>query len=125
MNNDLSKTLKDILISILALAVIAFGIGLFWVDNILMWATGLLIGTAVSALKVFMLKRTLDKAVDMSPEDAKNYTRSRYTLRFVLSVVVVAVVFKVGCGNVFGVVIGLLLVQPAVYIVNFLNKRNK
>jgi ATP synthase I chain len=118
------KVLKQLAICVVALGIVALGIGLFFADNILNWIIGIIIGTALSVLKVIMLKKTLDKAVDMSPEDAKNFTRSRYTLRMVLSIAVVVAAFKIPYVNVVSVIVGLLLVQPAVYIVNFIN-RNK
>ena len=60
-----------------------------------------------------MLERTLDKAVDMDPKNANNYTRANYTMRLVVSVVIVVLACLVEQINVVGVLIGLLLVQPA------------
>lgn len=125
MDMDLSRTLKQIIITVAALGVIAFGIGLFFVGSVLYWLLGIALGTVVSVIKVILLEKTLNKAVDMSPEDAKNYTKSRYTLRLVLSVVLIVVAFKIPCFDVIGVIVGLLLIQPAVYIVNFINRKNK
>lgn len=73
-----------------------------------------------------MLERTLDKAVDMDPKNANNYTRANYTMRLVVSVVIVVLACIVEQINVVGVLIGLLLVQPAAYITNFItaNKEN-
>lgn len=122
MNTEMA--LKQIIISVAALGIIALGIGMFFVENILYWIIGIVAGTIISVIKVIMLYKTLDKAVDMSPEDAKNYTRSRYTFRMVLSIVLVIVAIKIPYVNVIGVIVGLLLVQPAVYIVNFINKNN-
>ena len=71
-------------------------------------------------LRVYMLERTLDKAVDMDPKNANNYTRANYTMRLVVSVVIVVLACLVEQINVVGVLIGLLLVQPAAYITNFI-----
>ncbi len=122
---DMSKTLKQIIITVAALGVIAFGIGIFFTENVLFWLIGIAFGTIISIIKVILLEKTLNKAVDMPPEDAKNYTRSRYTLRLVLSVVLIVAAVKIPYINVIGVIVGLLLVQPAVYIVNFANRKNK
>lgn len=67
-----------------------------------------------------MLERTLDKAVDMDSKNANNYTRANYTMRLVVSVVIVVLACLVEQINVVGVLIGLLLVQPAAYITNFI-----
>lgn len=125
MEMDIYKTLKQIIATVAALGAVAFIIGAFFAESLLFWLLGIALGTLVSVIKVILLKRTLDKAVDMSPEDAKNYTRSRYTLRLVLSVAVIAVTFKIPYFNVIGVIVGLLLIQPAVYIVNFINRKKK
>ena len=55
-----------------------------------------------------MLERTLDKAVDMDPKNANNYTRANYTMRLVVSVVIVVLACIVEQINVVGVLIGLL-----------------
>ena len=122
---DSAKTLKQIITIVVALGVIALGIGMFFANSILYWAVGIALGTFVSVLKVVMLEKTLNKAVDMAPEDAKNYTRSRYTFRMVLTIALVAVAIKIPYINVIGLIVGLLLIQPAVYIVNFINRNNK
>ena len=87
---------------------------------------GIVLGTVASLIKVYMLERTLDKAVDMDPKNANNYTRANYTMRLVVSVVIVVLACIVEQINVVGVLIGLLLVQPAAYITNFItaNKKN-
>lgn len=122
---DSYDVLKKLIVVVVALGVIVFGIGSFWTESILFWFFGILLGTGISVIKVIMLNNTLNKAVEMSPEDAKNYTRSRYTFRLVLSIVMVVVAVKIPYISVVGVIVGLLLVQPAVYIVNFLNKGQK
>lgn len=122
---DSAKTLKQIITIVVALGVIVLGIGVLFANSILYWAVGVALGTAVSVLKVVMLEKTLNKAVDMSPEDAKNYTRSRYTFRMVLTIALVVVAIKIPYINVIGLIVGLLLIQPAVYIVNFINRNNK
>lgn len=122
---DSSKVLKQIIKTVIALGAIALGVGIFFVDNRLYWILGIVLGTAISVLKVAMLNKTLNRAVDMSPEDAKNYTRSRYTYRMVISILAVVLAIKLVWFNVVGVIVGLLLVQPAVYIVNFISRKNK
>ncbi|MGN1318388.1 MAG: ATP synthase subunit I [Lachnospirales bacterium] len=120
-----ASVLKQIVKTVIALGIIALGIGLFFTSESLYWVFGIVLGTAISVFKVIMLEKTLNKAVDMSPEDAKNYTRTRYTYRLVLSILAVVVCIKIPFINVIGVIVGLLLVQPAVYIVNFFSKKNK
>ena len=61
--------------------------------------------------------------MDMTSQKAINYTRIHYTLRYFLTFVVLLVAVYRGF-NLYGVIIGVVLTIPAVYIVNFKNKNN-
>lgn len=94
--------------------------GYFLPGNKIYWIVGIVLGTIASSIKGLYAERTLDKAVDMDPKNANNYTRANYTMRLVVSVVIVVLACLVEQINVVGVLIGLLLVQPAAYITNFI-----
>lgn len=116
----MSYTCKKLSTVIAVLGLIALVVGLFFAGNKIYWIVGIVLGTVASLIKVYMLERTLDKAVDMDPKNANNYTRANYTMRLVVSVVIVVLACIVEQINVVGVLIGLLLVQPAAYIANFI-----
>ena len=116
----MSYTCKKLSTVIAVLGLIALVVGLFFASNKIYWIVGIVLGTVASLGKVYMLERTLDKAVDMDPKNANNYTRANYTMRLVVSVVIVVLACIVEQINVVGVLIGLLLVQPAAYITNFI-----
>ena len=116
----MSYTCKKLSTVIAVLGLIALVVGLFFAGNKIYWIVGIVLGTVASLIKVYMLERTLDKAVDMDPKNANNYTRANYTMRLVVSVVIVVLACIVEQINVVGVLIGLLLVQPAAYITNFI-----
>ena len=116
----MSYTCKKLSTVIAVLGLIALVVGLFFASNKIYWIVGIVLGTVASLGKVYMLERTLDKAVDMDPKNANNYTRANYTMRLVVSVVIVVLACIVEQINVVGVLIGLLLVQPAAYINNFI-----
>ncbi len=118
---NLSNTLKQIIITTIALFFIITGISVFIVKDIKSFIIGLLFGTIFSILKLILLEKTLNKAMGMSSSKAINYTRIHYTLRFFLTFVVLFVGYLRGF-DIIGVVIGILLTTPAVYIVNFKNK---
>ena len=119
MEFKMSYTCKKLSTVIAVLGLIALVVGLFFASNKIYWIVGIVLGTVASLGKVYMLERTLDKAVDMDPKNANNYTRANYTMRLV-SVVIVVLACIVEQINVVGVLIGLLLVQPAAYITNFI-----
>ena len=121
----MSDTCKKLSTVIAVLGLIALVVGLFFAGNKIYWIVGIVLGTIASLIKVYMLERTLDKAVDMDPKNANNYTRANYTMRLVVSVVIVVLACLVEQINVVGVLIGLLLVQPAAYITNFITANKK
>lgn len=120
----ISDTCKKILICIFAIGILAFLVGFNFVSNVFAYAQGLLFGTVFSMLKIMLLEKTLNKAVDMRPEDAQNFTRLHYTARFFLTLVVLAVGALVDNVSFLGVIIGLLTISPAVFIVNTIVKKN-
>ena len=112
----MSDTCKKLSTVIAVLGLIALVVGLFFAGNKIYWIVGIILGTVASLVKVYMLERT----VDMDSKNANNYTRANYTMRLVVSVVIVVLACLVEQINVVGVLIGLLLVQPAAYITNFI-----
>ena len=120
----MSDTCKKLSTVIAVLGLIALVVGLFFAGNKIYWIVGIVLGTVASLIKVYMLERTLDKAVDMDPKNANNYTRANYTMRLVVSVVIVVLACIVEQINVVGVLIGLLLVQPVSLILLLPIKKN-
>lgn len=119
----LSDTLKQIILTTIALFFIVAGFGAFISKDIKSFLIGLLFGTIFSILKMILLEKTLNKAMDMTGQKAINYTRLHYTLRYFLTFVVLLVAVYRDF-NLYGVVIGIILTIPSVYIVNFKNKNN-
>lgn len=118
----ISSTSKQIIITTLALFFIVIGVSTFFVKDIKSFLIGLVFGTMFSILKLILLEKTLNKALDMSEQKAINYTRLHYTLRYFLTFIVfLAAVYK-GL-NIIGVMIGVILTVPAVYIVNLKIKK--
>ena len=116
----ISDTSKQIIVTTIALFCIIFGIATFIVSDV----KSFLIGLAFSILKLILLEKTLNKAMDMTGAKAVNYTRIHYTLRYFLTFIVLLIaVFR--DFNIIGVIIGILLTVPAIYIVNFKNKKNQ
>lgn len=123
MTNDVVKTRNGLAVTTIVLGIICIAAGLFFVDNLLSWIIGVAIGTAICVFRVFSMTRSIEKSVEMSPEDAKNYAKLHYMLRYLITLAVAVAVCCTGYANVFGVIVGLLLLQPAVYIYNFMGKK--
>lgn len=123
MNDEVLKTRNSLMIITIVLGLISFIVGLFFVVNIMSWALGIAIGIAVCVFRVFSITRQLERTADMTPENAQNYARAKYMMRYLITFVVAAFVCYKGIANPVGVIVGLLLLQPAVYIYNFMGKK--
>ena len=121
----MSQDTRSLIKIILVLELILLVAGMFFIKNHLSYALGILLGTAVSAARLVLLERALNKSVDMSPTDAQNYTRLQYGLRMIGILAIAFAAIKLPFINVWAFVIGLLPVQPAVYIYGFINSRKK
>ena len=79
------------------------------------FASGLCLGAAVSALKVLLIERGIDKSLSMKSVSAGIYAVLQITLRNILSAgVLVAAVLAKGI-SIWGVIAGLLLLQSAAF----------
>lgn len=121
--SSITDTAKQIIMIMLALFLISAGVGTMFVSEPIAFMMGLLFGTVFSIIKMILLEKTLDKALEMSSEKAVNYTRIHYVLRYFLTFGVILVATTRNMDLV-GVAIGILLSTPAVYIMQFKN-RNK
>ncbi len=118
--SDVSKQTVKIMLILELIALVA---GVFFIKNPVYYAAGIIAGTAVSAARFLLLERTLNKSVDMAPADAQNYVRLHYGLRMAAIVVIAFIAAKVKFIDIWGFVIGLLPVQPAVYIQGLLSRK--
>lgn len=123
MTNDVIKTRNSLMLITVVLGVICMVIGLFFVDSLIAWTLGIVIGVLMCIFRVFSMTKGLEKAVDMTPEDAKNYARAQYMLRYIITFAVAVIACYKGFANPVGVIVGLILLQPAVYIYNFIDSR--
>ncbi len=122
MTNDVIKTRNGLVITTILLGIVCIVAGMFFVEGFLPWILGVAIGVIMCVFRVFSMTKSIEKAVDMSPEDAKNYAKSQYMLRYIITFAVAVVACYMGFANPVGVIVGLVLLQPAVYIYNFIDK---
>lgn len=124
MTNDVIKTRNGLILTTIVLGIVCIVVGLFFVNGMLPWILGIVIGVLMCIFRVFSMTRSIEKAVNMTPEDAKNFAQLQYVFRYVVTLAVAVVACYTGYANVFGVIVGLLLLQPAVYIYNFIDKKS-
>lgn len=125
MTNDVVKTRNSLMITTVILGIICMVIGVFFTSDKISWLLGVAIGVAVCLFRVISMARGLEKIVDMSPDNANNYARAMYMFRYAVSCVVAVCACYFGIANPIGVIVGLLLLQPATYIYNFIDTKIK
>jgi len=80
---------------------------------------GVLVGSAVSIVKVFLLERTVDKAITMDIGKAGGYVSLQHVLRLLFSGAALYLGAVVPQISLWGVVAGILAFQLAVYNIRF------
>lgn len=88
------------------------------------YVSGLLVGCLLSAVKVILLEKTLDRSADMESGMAKGYASLMAILRYALTIgVLLLVVFFRGVFGLFGIIIGILSLQAAAYVTAFIIRK--
>ena len=85
--------------------------------SFLPFALGALFGVAISAVKVIMLERTVDKAIKMEAKNAGNYIRLQHLLRLLLTGLALILAVFVPFINLWGAVAGILALQLSMFYV--------
>lgn len=115
---------KKMIYTILIIAIIGIaGSALYYRTlEFLPFLWGVILGSAASIVKVILLDRAVDKALSMEKKRAGNFVGLQHLLRLVLSGAVLVLGAVVPQINLWGVVVGILAFQLAVY--NVRNVKN-
>ena len=121
----LTDLAKNMIRSILIIAVVfTVGVAIYYRSlEFLPFMLGVIIGSAVSIYKVILLERAVDKALDMEKKRAGNYVSLQHLLRLLLSGIALLLGALVPQINLWGVVVGILSFQLALYMVNLTSKK--
>lgn len=83
---------------------------------------GILLGSAVSIAKVFLLERAVDKVLKMEQKHAANYIGVQHIMRLLLSGVVLFLGAAIPQISLWGVAVGILAFPLATYGIKFTSK---
>ena len=116
----ISDISKKIMLKMGAVCFLALGIGaiIIGTDNLSYYAWGLGFGLVFSILKLLLLEKTIDKSVDMPVNNAENYVRLHYMMRYFLTGAVLIVSALINIYTMIGVIIAVFSLRPAIFIVN-------
>lgn len=129
----LSETADIMMRVMVVLFAVLSGLGLLVIlliypfEQPLPYLLGLLIGTLLSLIKVYLMDRSIQHAMDRTTSKAaQGYASLQVTLRYLLTLGVFALVFlfkeQVG---LFGAILGVLLLQFSAYLSNPILKRRE
>ena len=121
MNSEKSIIIP-VTIKIIVIIVLSFIIGLFFVDNIMAYGKGLLLGGIFSILKLKLMEVTFKKALNKPPRAAQRYANLHYFLRYLLTMLVLVVGALEPTINLVGVIISLVSVKLAAYWQGYIEK---
>lgn len=119
IKNKLSQyheTLVELVIGILPVTLIIGVGGVFIVSEKLMFCVSLLIGAAAAILLAVHMFITIDRSLDMVPDDAGKYAKRNYALRLIFMVLVVLCGLKLPFLHFPGLFLGLLTLKVSVYL---------
>jgi hypothetical protein len=101
----------------------ALGASFLLIREYMPFAIGLTFGVIISMVNFFELARTVHQSVLMPPKKAHGYATRHYFIRFIINAVVIFVSIKAPYINIFGTVIGLLLIKFVIYFTNLFNDK--
>lgn len=119
---NLSDTCKRLIFSDIICTIVLFAAGLavifagYYNESVMSFTLGIVFAGLFTVLKLMLLEKAVNKAVDMNPEDSRNYMRMHYMSRYFLTGVVVVISIFVEAISLFGVILGLFALTPAAFI---------
>jgi hypothetical protein len=119
--SDLSKKMIAAIL-IISLVCILASVIYYRSLNFLPFMLGIILGSALSIMKVFLLGRTVNKALSMEKHRAGNYVSIQHLLRLVLTGFVLFLGAILPHISLWGVVAGILSFQLSLYKIKFTSK---
>ncbi len=114
----ISNTTKQIILTMLSLSLIFLGIAFLLKASIIPFLKGLFVGVVFSILKLILIEKTIEKSLKMDKNKATLYTSFNFILRYVLTAfVLIIVLLNKEEISFIATVLGVIVLQPATYIV--------
>lgn len=120
--NEKQDDYRTLLVGTVAAGIIFIILGLIFYPDKLAWAKGVTFGTIFTVLKLALIKKTVLRAIEMSKSDATKHTIGQYSIRYILTGVVLVVAIFEPSISFMGVFAGLFTMKIAIYILLMLGK---
>ncbi len=119
----LSQTNIKLILVVVALSLFASGISLVFYNNI-SFCGGVAFGALFTILKLIITEKSIEHSLLLDQQGADVYMKAQYAVRYFLTggaLIAAALVPQI---NLYGAIVGILLAQPAAYIVMYLEGKN-
>lgn len=117
-----NSTLKELLIGIFIVGILAQIVCLIFWDRRLYNAIGLWAGVLVAAGMSIHMHRSIEDGLDLMGESGVKYMRRAYMVRILLVCVVIAVVLYFDLGNPLTLLVGIMALKVAAYLQPLVHK---
>ncbi len=119
----LSQTIIKLTLVVLALGLLASGISVVFYKNY-DFCGGVAFGALFTILKLIITEKSIEHSLKLEQKGADAYMKAQYAVRYFLTggaMIAAALIPQI---NLYGAIFGILLAQPAAYIVMFMEGRN-
>jgi len=99
----------------LSLALIVAGIACFKLFSFFPFLLGVIMGAGVTILRIVMLERAVNKALEMDQERAANYLRLQHLLRYLVTGAVLVAAALLPPVNLWGAIAGVMTMPVATF----------
>lgn len=114
--NQVKETIIGFLLGISVYTFLVEVVGIVFSNGRKEYTLGLLIGVGVAIILFFHMTRTLDKALDLPPEQATKYVKRQAFLRLFFMLVALLLVIILPDVNFIAAVLGMLGLKIGAYI---------
>lgn len=116
MSKKINETLAELMIGILISGALIQIVEFIAAGFLPEFMIGLWIGVAAALLMAAHMYRSIDRALDMPPEDAEKYMRKAYVIRTAVILAVAGVVCYFKIGYVMAVFVGMLCLKFGAFL---------
>lgn len=124
-----NNTLKELLIGIFVVGILAQIVCLIFLERHLYHAVGLWVGIFVAAGMTIHMQRSIEDGLDLQGDTGVKYMKRGYLARTMVVCVIMAVVMYFDWGNPLTILLGVMTLKVSVYLQplvhNVLGKRKK
>ncbi|MFP4697380.1 MAG: ATP synthase subunit I [Eubacteriales bacterium] len=115
------SVVKSLILGIIIVCLGIGGISLFFIKFIEFYL-GLIIGSITAMLQTCHLEKSINEALDKTPNEAKRYMIKNYFIRYTVIIIIMlgGVYYDIRC--LVGIILGLFSLKISVYLIPLLNK---